>query len=354
MLNVQKEKSFDRAILAVNMNNDELAFINQQLAAMLRDGLPLEGALRRLGEGMRHGSLRTELQKMGQDLAKGVPLREAAHARNLPDLYKQMLEVGAQSNDLPGILTMLADHYQRRNTIWTRLKGLMVYPTIVLCGAFALSCFITFLLTHLTDLTVGWWWPYQMTPSSPPVIIGIWAPPVLLGVAVAALLTGINVQQVRRALKWRVPAFKEASLADVASTVALMLKSGVALNDALGMVEKLEQGSPAEKELSRWRQRLSAGQGKFAEMAASSQVFPPLFVWMVSQSGEDLASGFQHAAETYRSRATYRTDALLYSALPCSVLALAVVIISQIRPVMALFVSMMNAIGDNSGMTNSM
>jgi len=30
------------------MKQDEFAFFNQQLAAMLRDGLPLEGALRRL------------------------------------------------------------------------------------------------------------------------------------------------------------------------------------------------------------------------------------------------------------------------------------------------------------------
>ena len=30
------------------MKNDEFAFFNQQLAAMLRDGIPLEGALRRV------------------------------------------------------------------------------------------------------------------------------------------------------------------------------------------------------------------------------------------------------------------------------------------------------------------
>ena len=34
------------------MNLDEFAFVNQQLAAMLRDGIPLEGALRQLCEGV--------------------------------------------------------------------------------------------------------------------------------------------------------------------------------------------------------------------------------------------------------------------------------------------------------------
>ena len=40
------------------MKNDEFAFFNQQLAAMLRDGIPLEGALRRLCQEMRRGALR--------------------------------------------------------------------------------------------------------------------------------------------------------------------------------------------------------------------------------------------------------------------------------------------------------
>jgi type II secretory pathway component PulF len=34
------------------MKTDEFAFFNQQLAGMLRDGLPLEGALQRLGAEM--------------------------------------------------------------------------------------------------------------------------------------------------------------------------------------------------------------------------------------------------------------------------------------------------------------
>src|SRR5205814_1571539 len=38
------------------MNYDEFAFFNQQLAAMLRDGIPLEGALSRLCADMRRGA----------------------------------------------------------------------------------------------------------------------------------------------------------------------------------------------------------------------------------------------------------------------------------------------------------
>ena len=164
------------------MKYDEFAFLNQQLAAMVRDGIPLESALRRLCADMRQGPLRAELEKLEADLAKGTPLREAVRARQLPELYRQMLEVGAQSNDLPGILTMLADHYQRRHVIWTRLKGLMVYPAIVLFGSFLLSVFLCLISKELARTIVvpvifGW-------RQKPPGLIGAWLAPVVLAVAV--------------------------------------------------------------------------------------------------------------------------------------------------------------------------
>ena len=55
------------------MNYDEFAFFNQQLAAMLREGIPLEGALKQLCAGMRSGPLRAEIQALEADLARGTP-----------------------------------------------------------------------------------------------------------------------------------------------------------------------------------------------------------------------------------------------------------------------------------------
>src|ERR1051325_7726477 len=145
------------------MNYDEFAFFNQQLAAMLRDGIPLEGALKRLCAEMRNGALKTELQALEASLAQGTPLREAVRARKLPDLYQCLLEVGAQSRNLPGVLTLAADHYQREHNLWTRLKGLMVYPATVLLAAFLLSCVLSYVLNRLVLRNLC-----SLTPGAPP------------------------------------------------------------------------------------------------------------------------------------------------------------------------------------------
>src|ERR1035441_7554334 len=130
------------------MNYDEFAFFNQQLAAMLREGVPLEGALQQLSAGMRSSPLRAEIQQLEADLARGTPLKEALARRSLPDLYRQMVELGARSNDLPGVLTLLADHYRRTNALWTRLTGLMVYPLIVILVSLALTVLISLNFSH--------------------------------------------------------------------------------------------------------------------------------------------------------------------------------------------------------------
>lgn len=104
------------------MNLDEFAFFNQQLAAMLHSGIPLEGALEQLSAAMHRGGLRQSLQQLEAKLRQGVPLTEALADSRLPGFYVQMINVGVAANDLPGVLALVADYYQKVNTVWTRLS----------------------------------------------------------------------------------------------------------------------------------------------------------------------------------------------------------------------------------------
>src|ERR1017187_5583824 len=170
------------------MKYDEFAFFNQQLAAMLRDGIPLEGALRRLCQEMRGGALRDELQALEADLAKGTPMAAALAPRQLPELYKRMILVGVKSGDLPGALTMLADYFQNQNLVWTRLKSMMTYPLIVMCAAFLVSVAVAFIWTCQIGPSMGEMfsgWGMQLPAFTRFVIAtlqAVWGFPVLLGI----------------------------------------------------------------------------------------------------------------------------------------------------------------------------
>jgi type II secretory pathway component PulF len=337
------------------MKHEELAYVNQQLAGMLRSGLPLEGALRQLCADMKRGALREELQQLEADLAKGTPLRDALAARKLPEFYVRMLQLGAQSNDLPGVLTLLADHYQRAGLIWTRLKGLMVYPVIVLLASVGVSGLVAFLVhtffaAGTPDVISIFDGLGQRAPWTPAQALAVTALPcLLLVVLLVAALIAVSVPAARRRLRWTLPAFKETSLSNLGSTMSLVLAKGGTLGDALDLAGHLEQGTPAEAELGLWKSRLAGGQAKFADLAADSRAFPPLFVWLVAQGGEDLATGLRRAAEVYFARAMYRTDLLLYLALPVSVLTLGLMIIFQFAPVLRSMIMLMDMLGSVGG-----
>jgi type II secretory pathway component PulF len=319
------------------MKRDEFAFLNQQLAAMLRDGIPLEGALRQLCAEMRRGALRSELAALEADLAQGTPLKDALDARTLPELYRRMLLVGARSNDLPGVLTLLADYYQRQHLLWTRLKGLMTYPAIVLLVGFLVSLvfylawsrvFVTTWVESLSFMFEGAQLP-AMTRASLPLLMNLWVFPTFLGLLCVGLLGIAALPGLRRTVRWRMPAFKEASLANTASTFCLLLKGGIPLPESIGFLEQLEGNAKARTDLASWKRNLAAGVTKFSQIAAGGRAFPPLFVWLVSSAGEDLATGFHRAAEIYQARAAHRSEVLLYAALPLAVLALGLMILTQ-------------------------
>jgi type II secretory pathway component PulF len=322
------------------MNHDEFAFFNQQLAAMLREGLPLEGALRQLAADMRTGPLRAELERLEADLSRGTPLNQALAARNLPPLFVRMVEVGTRGNDLPGVLTLLADHYHRANAVWTRLKGLMVYPLIVIFVGLGLTVFLSFLFSRFLS---GLFEQFPQPPSL--LLLTMWFPPFLFAVAAVLGICAMSIPSWRARLRWRLPAFREAGLAQVASALSLMLQKGTPLPDALAMAEVLESGSPAAPALARWRAAIQAGRGKPAQWSPDTKPFPPLFLWLVQRSGENVSAGFQKAAEIYQARAAYRVELLLYGALPVSMLLLGLMIFWQVVPMLRTFILFMNMLG---------
>lgn len=149
----------------------------------------------------------------------------------------------------------------------------------------------------------------------------------------------------RRWLRWRLPGFREANLAQLAAALHLLLARGGHLDESLALLAELEGPSPAGRELVRWRQRLAAGAGRLEVFAAPSRTFPRLFVWLVTRAGSDLAGGFRRAAELYHQRAQHQAEMLLHAALPVAVLFLGLLILVQLSSSMVVVIQFLNAMG---------
>jgi type II secretory pathway component PulF len=311
---------------------------------MLRAGIPLEGSLRQLSATMRRGNLRRELELLERDLAAGMPLAEAIERRDLPELYVRLLQAGVGGGDLPGVLILLADYYNRLAGVTSRLKGLSVYPFIVLIAAIGVSILITVIYRTLilsvfaeTDL----FWPGMHNYLYP----GIWLPGLILVSLAALWLLLVFVPRLRHWARWSLPGFREAALAQTAGAASLLLRSGATLPGTLGLLQKAEEHSPAGREITRWLDLNRQGMSNWTSFTSESRVFPPLFRWLVAQGGEDLATGFQRASEIYQARSNQKIDVLLYAALPMAVMFVAGVIVGQMYPVIKTLKTVLDQLG---------
>jgi len=331
------------------VNLDELTFANRQLADMLKTGMPLEGSLHQLCSTMSRGGLRTELQALEKDLTKGIDLEEALDRRKLPDFYVKMIKVGIKSNNLPEVLTMLADYYSRVNNLQTRLKGLLVYPAITLGVMLALTLFVVYVNQNLVadmffnDLELSALVSSTLNSSSS--MIMLWSPVILIALLVVSFLVCLGSGRIRRSLRWQLPGFREASLSQIASTMSIMLRGGCTLDESLHMVCQMEKGNPSGVELAQWHERMAAGQGKLREIFQPGRVFPLEFIWMLGTDEEKLVRGFERTSELYYDREKQCTSMLLHGVVPIAIAVLGMVAVIQTIPLILVLTTMMEHMG---------
>ena len=331
------------------MNLDELTFANRQLADMLKSGVPLEGSLHQLCSTMSRGELRTELQLLEQDLTKGIPLEEALDNRKLPELYVKMIKVGVKGNNLPAVLTMIADYYSRVNNLQTQLKGLLVYPAIILVVMLVLTIFVAYVnqnlvaemfindpeMSVLVSSTLNSFWSTVM----------MWSPVYLSVLLVAVFFVCLGSGKIRSSLRWKLPGFREASLSQIASCMKIMLQGGCTLDESLRLVQQMEKDNPAGEELAQWHQRLASGRGKLREIIQPGRVFPLEFIWMLGTDEEKLVRGFERTAELYYDREKQRARMLLQGVVPTAIVTLGGVAALQFIPLLQALTTMMEHMG---------
>jgi type II secretory pathway component PulF len=306
------------------MNTEELAFVNRQLAGMLKSGIPLEAGLKKMTESMSSGRLKDQLAQLGSRLEKGQSVEQAVEGLDLPDTYKRLLVLGQESQSMPKVLSCVADYYERIGTLATRLRGLAIYPMLILvCGLLVagLMAFLSSMLKNdVADLTDS----FMMGRSELSQFFGSsWISIFPMGVFAVSFLfyvIALRSQKMRRYFSWKIPMLRDATLAQYAALSETLLASGARLPEVVGMGRKLEAGSAMETDLAQIEQNLAGGHADYDSASRGCRAIPDFFNWIVAQAGEDVAAGFGHARTIYTSRAESKMQAFLYCFLPINIL----------------------------------
>jgi general secretion pathway protein F len=305
---------------------DDFLALNDEVAALVRAGVPLESGLALVGRDLP-GGMGQVANDLGERLHRGEALVQAVAAERarFPSLYLAVVEAGVKSGRLAAALEGLGATARRMAELRQAAGTAMLYPFIVLLLAYAM--FVGFVVKFAPAVLPSYesfgapaavWirWFAGMGASA-----NIWGPAVPLA---AVLAVGIWWWQSGRALllqpRWSarllgwIPGLRQlvrySQAAAFADVLALLIEQHLPLADGITLAAEAT-GSPR---LVRAAAEMSAAltRGEPADGCLTSAAgFPPLLSWLMV-SGHDrgvLVKSLKHAATSYNQRALRRSDA---------------------------------------------
>src|SRR2546427_8341668 len=136
----------------------ELATFTQQLANLLKSGMPLNVALNSMSHLESKGISPEVSKQLKQDVMEGRSLSDAMarHPVIFSDMYVNMVRAGEQSGALVEVLRRVAEHYERFAEVQSKFTSALIYPCIVACvGVVIIVFFMTFMLPRFMSIFQG-------------------------------------------------------------------------------------------------------------------------------------------------------------------------------------------------------
>ena len=133
---------------------DIVAF-TRQLSTMVSAGLPLTDALEILKTQFKNPALARMITHIADDIQAGNSLSEALkkYPQHFSPIYLSLVKAGEASGKINEVLERLSDNLEKQQTFRGKVKGAMIYPTIILVGmGVVIFIMMSFVVPRLTDL----------------------------------------------------------------------------------------------------------------------------------------------------------------------------------------------------------
>ena len=137
--------------------NDFLLF-NQQLAALLRAGIPILQAISMLRRRATSARLRVVLEEVEEAIRGGSALSQAfaAQGTTFPRIYTASILAGERSGALDEVLSRYVTYMRRSVGLRRKIRGALAYPTFLLLASLCMVVFLTvYVVPKMSDLFAG-------------------------------------------------------------------------------------------------------------------------------------------------------------------------------------------------------
>lgn len=297
------------------------AALAEQMATMLRVRLPALEMLRILAQGAARAETRERLERTARLVAEGMPLAQAfAQAGpKVAPVFLSLLRAGALSDALPEQLTDLARLLRLQEQLRGQVATALLYPAILVAAAVAVVLIVALTLAPaLAPLFQG---EGREMPGSLAFFVGLgavvrgWWWLILAGVA--ALVVGVMAQRARWGrMALRLPLFgplmRDAALLALVRSLALMLKAGRPLAEALRGMEEADPAGPFAPDLRAAVAALEGGGRAHLALAEGGRL-PPLVreLFRVGEEANALVPVLEAVAQSVQGQMDQSAQRLL-------------------------------------------
>jgi len=282
---------------------DDLVIFSRQLSTLIDSGVPLVQALGILGEQIENKNLRQVVIGVRQDIEAGMNFYDALakHPHVFSELFINMTKAGEASGTLNDVLDRLASYLEKSASLTRKIRSAMVYPIILISMAVLITAGLLLKVVPIfkeifTSLGGKLPLPTLILIEVSNVLSRYFLPFVGLLVALGFLFKKyINTDRGRYNLdaqKLRIPVLGQlvhkVALARFSRTFATLVKSGVAILNALEIVGKTAGNKVIEEAVLECRKAVRDGE-LISRQLSKNRTFPPMVCRMIGvgeQSGQ--------------------------------------------------------------------
>ena len=293
----------------------EFLEFNQELATLLKAGMPLVQSLDLLRSGITNANFRSVLDGVYGRVKAGDALSEAfaEHGDLFPRVYTASLMAGERSGSLDGVLRRYVSYARLIAAVRRKTISALIYPAVlVVISLFVVSVIVLKLVPEFSRFYASF---DADLPLLTRAILGLSTAIterlafilIVLAGAVGGLIFWVRrmgqrtrLDRAMLALPWLGDVMRKFSTAQLARTLATLLGGGLPLVNALEVAARSVSNRYMARELEHVAQAVREGQGMAATMRARG-VFPDVAVKMteVGESTGALQEMLTSVAEFY-------------------------------------------------------
>jgi len=307
--------------------NSEKILFARNLSAMITAGLPLSRALTILERQTKNTAMKETITALGEDVRQGHALHDAlaAHPKVFSKLFVAMARAGEESGTLAASLQVVATQMDRSYTLTKKVRGAMIYPSVVLCamvviGILMLIYVVPTLSSTFASLNTALPLPTQIIIFISDALIAhtvsIAAAAIVLILALVAALRsrigkliadrGVLAMPIIGSIIARINA------ARTARTLSSLLSSGVSALSALEITGQVVQNTRFQPVIAEARESVEKGKPISDAFVRAEHIYPVMFSEMAAVGEEtgDLPGMLARVAEFYEDEVEQETKDL--------------------------------------------